>query len=303
VAGGQDQDPNQEEMEIEKDLEEVQPNLPSPLIFKGDESDLVADDRLVQYHLSLNKAFGMLLCHHADCGIALEGNWWNHTNAHRKRQQQQPLTQADKDAVKEILDTHRGAHFAPTANMVPVQGLLLHTGHVCLTCEPEEAHGASTLDALRRHNYKEHTGHPFRHEPGFYQTLAKTGAARFRVNTSMPPFNQYHSYSSLPLRASFTQVHPPALDHDAAQPPVVVFPQALLAAKLTKEQYLAFVGGKPLEQIVQEEKDTLLATITARKVADFTGMFPITCHVDPCPFIHPSSPFTCSFQADQVSHL
>ena len=54
------------------------------------------------------------------------------------------------------------------------------------------------------------------------------------------------------------------------------------------EQYLAFVGGKPLEEIVppppppartpvvvtQQEKATFLATITARKVADFTGMVP-----------------------------
>jgi len=51
------------------------------------------------------------------------------------------------------------------------------------------------------------------------------------------------------------------------------------------EQYLAFGGGQPLEQIVppppptttpvvvtQQEKDTLLATVTARKVVDFTGM-------------------------------
>jgi len=187
VAGDQHQDPNQEEaqeMEIEEDLEEEQPDLHYPLVFKGDESDLVVDDRLAQCSLSLNKAFGMLLCHHADCGFALEGNWWNHTNAHRKRQKLQPLTQEDKDAVKEILDANRGFHFVPTADMVPVQGLLLHKGHVCLTCETEEPHCSTGLDALRRHNYKEHNGHPFRHEPGFYQTLAKTGAAHFRVNTS-----------------------------------------------------------------------------------------------------------------------
>jgi len=55
--------------------------------------------------------------------------------------------------------------------------------------------------------------------------------------------------------------------------------------KLTTDQYLAFVGGKPLEEIVpppppastpvvvtQQEKATLLATITARKVTDFAGM-------------------------------
>jgi len=50
--------------------------------------------------------------------------------------------------------------------------------------------------------------------------------------------------------------------------------------KLTVEQYLAFVA-KPLENILssptravvvtQQEKDTLLATIAARKVVDFTG--------------------------------
>ena len=49
--------------------------------------------------------------------------------------------------------------------------------------------------------------------------------------------------------------------------------------KLTVEQYLAFVA-KPLENILssptravvvtQQEKDTLLATIAARKVVDFT---------------------------------
>jgi len=53
------------------------------------------------------------------------------------------------------------------------------------------------------------------------------------------------------------------------------------------EQYLAFVGGKPIEQTVpppplpvvvtQQEKDSLLATLTTRKVGDFTGMVPISC--------------------------
>ena len=57
--------------------------------------------------------------------------------------------------------------------------------------------------------------------------------------------------------------------------------------KLTREQYLAFLDGKPLAQIVpppavvspppipgptQKEKDALVASLTARKVADFTGM-------------------------------
>ena len=82
------------------------------------------------------------------------------------------------------------------------------------------------------------------------------------------------------------------------------------------EQYLAFIGGKPLEEIVtppppastpvvvtQKEKDTLLATLTARKVADFTGMVLIPFDTEPCPSFHPSPPFTCSFQADKVSPL
>jgi len=81
------------------------------------------------------------------------------------------------------------------------------------------------------------------------------------------------------------------------------------------EQYLAFIGGKPVEEIVpppppastplvvtQQEKATLLATITARKVADFTGMVPhsLSHWTLPPSFTHP---FTCSFQAAQVSPL
>jgi len=81
--------------------------------------------------------------------------------------------------------------------------------------------------------------------------------------------------------------------------------------RLTLEQYVAFVGGKPLEQlgpflpvsppvvVTQQEKDTLLATITTRKVADFTGTV-VTLNLA---LILHSSPFTCSFQADQVSPL
>jgi len=52
--------------------------------------------------------------------------------------------------------------------------------------------------------------------------------------------------------------------------------------KLTREQFLAFLDGKSLDQIVlpapepvvvtQQEKDSLLAAIAARKVVDFTGI-------------------------------
>jgi len=47
--------------------------------------------------------------------------------------------------------------------------------------------------------------------------------------------------------------------------------------KLTREQYLAFLDGKSLEEIAayyatQIEKDAFVASLTARKVADFTGM-------------------------------
>jgi len=72
--------------------------------------------------------------------------------------------------------------------------------------------------------------------------------------------------------------------------------------RLTLEQYLAFVGGKPLEQlgpflpvsppvvVTQEEKDTLLATITARKAVDFTGMVPIPFYTEPGPSFTLHSP-------------
>ena len=79
------------------------------------------------------------------------------------------------------------------------------------------------------------------------------------------------------------------------------------------EQYLAFVD-KTLEEIVspspartpvvvtQQEKDTLLATVAARKVVDFTGNDQIPCLTEPCPSFH-LHPLTHSFQADQVSPL
>ena len=88
--------------------------------------------------------------------------------------------------------------------------------------------------------------------------------------------------------------------------------------RLTLEQYLAFVGGKPLEQlgpflpvsppvvVTQEEKDTLLATITARKQWISLVWFPFPFTLNPAPhspFIHPSFPLTLSFQADQVPPL
>ena len=67
---------------------------------------------------------------------------------------------------------------------------------------------------------------------------------------------------------------------------------------LTIEQYLA---STPVV-VTQQEKDTLLASVAARKVADFTGMVPILCHIEPAlHFLQP--PFTLSFPADQVSYL
>jgi len=91
--------------------------------------------------------------------------------------------------------------------------------------------------------------------------------------------------------------------------------------KLTKEQYLAFVGGKPLDQIVvppatlqaqqpalppgptQKEKDALVASLTALKDT-FPGMTPLTLLPYSPPPVH--SRFLCTFplsfsrQADQV---
>lgn len=158
-------------------------------IYWGDMADLVDDDWrfLDQLSLAISARYGFISCTLPSCGFQLKGNWTNHVDNHCREFGQPYLADVEVKRVDQLLWENQGREsFAPTPDMLPVQGLCIYSGYVCSSCSPATPHCSATMTALKRHHRNNHHGSTPSYKQGYYQTFTKTGSIHFPVRARLP---------------------------------------------------------------------------------------------------------------------
>ena len=150
------------------------------IIYLGDKAEISENETTIKLQVCVNTKYRVVTCIHPSCGYVLSTNWTTHLKTLHKVS----VTGAENITVDELLLQAPQQVPPPVVgkdiNMIPVQGLKLHSGFACAHCEENECCFVSRRSG-ETHNSKVHRGEKLAIEPCHFQTAAKKGSLNFRV--------------------------------------------------------------------------------------------------------------------------